>query len=153
MKILKLKAWNFRSPPPNPTIFSEPPFWVSKNFWSHPPQYLHSPLCHIKWTFPNDMEKICHTGGGNEATNFFHSSLTYLCFGTTILSFLTRCYAKNWQMQWNHQIQDDGAGNLIVIIFSIYYYIFCSVKCMGQLSLNNLRRHNVKTSLCKWHVL
>ena len=39
--------------------------------------------------------KRVYTGGGNEATNFFHSSLTYSCFGTTILNFLTRCFAKN----------------------------------------------------------
>ena len=35
-----------------------------------------------------------YTGGGNEATNFFHSSLTYPCFGTTILNFLTHCKSK-----------------------------------------------------------
>ena len=71
MKILKLKAWNFssppppslvvqhfrshplllvlkytnfRSPPPSPTFFSEPPFRVSKNFWSPPPSISSSPL-------------------------------------------------------------------------------------------------------------
>ena len=34
---------NVRSPPPSPTIFSEPPFRVSKNFRSHP-QCLHPSL-------------------------------------------------------------------------------------------------------------
>ena len=118
-------------------------------------QYLLSPpLVMLSELSPLTWKKICHTGGGNEATIFFHSSLTYRCFGTTILNFFTCRFAKNWQMQWNHQIQDDGAGNLKVIIFSFYYHIFCSVKCMGQLSLNtNLRWHNVTTSLCKWHVL
>ena len=66
MKILKIEAWNFSrppckqfkflgAPPPSPVGFkvykfselplisSEPPFWVSKNFWS-PPQYLPPPL-------------------------------------------------------------------------------------------------------------
>ena len=35
-----LKYRNFRSPPPSPTIFSEPSFQVPKHFWS-PPQNLH----------------------------------------------------------------------------------------------------------------
>ena len=39
--------------------------------------------------------KRVSTGGGNEATNFFHSSLTYSYFGTNILNFLTHCFAKN----------------------------------------------------------
>ena len=39
------------------------------------------------------MERV-YTGGGNEATNFFHSSLTYSCFGTTILNFLTHALPK-----------------------------------------------------------
>ena len=71
-------------------------------------------------------DKICHAGGWNGSTNFFHSSLTYLCFGTTILKFLTCCFAKNsfvwhiWQMQWNHQIQDNDAGSLKVVILTIY---------------------------------
>ena len=53
-------------------------------------------------------------------------------------------------MQRNHQIQDDGAGNLKVLFGSFHCYIFCPVKFMGviqptegQLSLNNLR-HNVR---------
>ena len=41
---------NFRSPPP-PLIFSEPPFWVSKNFQS-PPQYLHPPSVSYYLNFP-----------------------------------------------------------------------------------------------------
>ena len=79
MKILKLEAWNFSSPPlwgfnilgapppytgwfwsiqifgapsPRPTIFSESPFRVSKNFRSPPPSISSIPPCHIKWTFP-----------------------------------------------------------------------------------------------------
>ena len=46
-------------PPPSPTIFSEPPFQVSKNFWS-PNSKSSSPPCHIKWTFPkrqNNQQK------------------------------------------------------------------------------------------------
>ena len=38
------EVYRFSAPPPSPTIFSEPPFRVSKNFWS-PPQYLHSLCC------------------------------------------------------------------------------------------------------------
>ena len=34
---------NFMSSPPSPTLFSEPPYWVSKNFRS-PPQYRYPPL-------------------------------------------------------------------------------------------------------------
>ena len=71
MKILKLEAWNFSSPPrkrfnflghPPPVsfevykFFQSPPFRVSKNFRSTPRQYLHPPFpCHIKWTFPKKL--------------------------------------------------------------------------------------------------
>ena len=50
------------TPPPSPTIFSEPPFQVSKKFRSTPsissPPPPPPPPCHIKSTFPYETGKI-----------------------------------------------------------------------------------------------
>ena len=110
MKISKLEAWNFsspprkrfnflgpslscwfwskqnfRSPPPSPKIFSGPPFRVSKNFQS-PPQYLHPPPSHIKWAFPKaNLQNFFPSMNERDYLHIMHANkihCTYLSVAT-----------------------------------------------------------------------
>ena len=89
--MLVLKYTNFRSPPPSATIFSEPPLRVSKNFRS-PPQYLHPPPCHIKWTFPLEREAVIWYV--SDAIMLLDAPACFISYGGSLIKLLTGLPAK-----------------------------------------------------------
>ena len=80
------------APPPSPTLFSEPPFQLSKNFRS-PPQYLHPPLSYYM-NFPLLWHKIYQIEASRSSLRSLYTHLIILegsCFGTD-----WQCCATGW---------------------------------------------------------